>query len=266
MALRADVLLNLLETSLIEPNLTALRAHPGLAWMEPRLARWRDDLREVLGAAKATDRRAALKAEVARCDAEHDAWHRFAWRALSAWQVYPDAAVAEAVRGATEVLYPDGLSLITVGFRRQVAATEPFAERMQQPQVRAGLAALGAASAQVLQALNAAVASGRALGIALQALDAEEVSVSLRDPEARVFEVRAGASAEYSLFLRNAEAILARGDKAQVHAWSLLSRPWRQAREAARKQNAASTTADLDALLGPGVVPGESEPPAAAAR
>ena len=145
MALRADVLLNLLDTTLSEPNVTALRAHPGLAWMEPRLVQCRDDLREVLGAAKASDRRAALKAEVARCDAVHDGWHRFAFRALNAWQVHPDPAAAEAVRAAVEVLYPDGLSLITLTYRRQVAANEPFAERLEQPQVRAGLAALGAA-------------------------------------------------------------------------------------------------------------------------
>lgn len=266
MALRADVLLNLLDTSLTEPNLGALRAHPGLAWMEARLARCHHDLREVLGASRATDRRSALKAEVARLDSEHDAWHRFVWRALNAWKVHPNVAVAEAVRLATEALYPDGLALINVSFRRQVAATEPFAERMQHAPVQAGLAALGAAGAQVVQGLEAAVSAGRALGAALKTLDAEEVDVSLRDPEARVFEVRTAASAEYALFLRNAEAILARGDKEQRRAWSLLSRPWQRARATARRQHAAATTADLDDLLGAGVVPGEGDPPAAAPR
>ena len=116
------------------------------------------------------------------------------------------------------------------------------------------------------QALSAAVAAGRALGAALQALDTEEVDVSLRDPEAKVFLVRSTASTEYSLFLRNAEAILSGGDKAQVRALSLLRRPWEQARSKARKELAAGTTADLDDLLGAGVVPGEADDPAGAGR
>ena len=54
--------------------------------------------------------------------------------------------------------------------------------------------------------------------------------------------------------------MLARGDKTQVQAYALLLRPWQAAREAARRQNAAGTAADLDALLGTPPPPADPAP------
>ena len=162
------------------------------------------------------------------------------------------------MRLATEALYPDGLALINVSFRRQVAATEPYAERLKRPAVQAALAALGAAGPDVAAAAEAAVVAGRDLGAALQRLDEAEVDASLRDPEVRLFELRTAAAADYALFLRNARAVLKGDDKATARARALIFKPFEEARAEARRKGAGSTAADLDALLDEGGAPTEA--------
>jgi hypothetical protein len=215
--------------------------------MEPQLTEAHMKLGSLLGLLSSDDPRASLRAEASAADGEHDAYHRFVFRWLETLGLHPSSEeLAEAATQLRTMLYPSGLNAIRVTFRQQVAATTPFANRLEQPAVQQALDALEKAGFALRPFAEAAVQAGRRLGEALSKLDLLEAELVSQPREAELFQARTLAHTWWSALMSNVALVFPGQTPEAIQNRETFFMAYRRARAEANRNRDTATVKELD--------------------
>lgn len=248
----AAILHDLLTQATTGDNRTVVENTPDLAWLLPRLDRHREKLRRLLAGKPADDTIALLRTEAAEADALSDDAHRHLRLLLEAGLYKGDSAARASIAQALTTLYPDGLGIVNLSWRKTAVAATVFAERLGRSDVQAALNHARAYAPGIDDAARNCIEAGRNLDAVLVRLDAAEGDAAARPRERELFDARNAALPVWSTFVTNVELVLAGDDTATAR--ERILRRWRAFQEDIRRTAPAARPAQ------PAPVPADPEP------
>jgi len=221
----ADLIMSFIERALKSPYADQAI----LVVLKPKLQAAVTRIEERLGGAQKNPEHDRAKGTTRARDGDFDDANRFAVLLLEALVKHPEEAVRDAAAHLLALLFPERLAVIQLAFELEAASGATFAKRLEQTRAKAAIATLAGVFPAVATHLAAIVSTAKALGEALEALDAFMVDKAGRPLDPELFAARTDA---HRLFARYIEVVdtFAYPDDSPEHnqARAALAGPYRR--------------------------------------